>query len=125
MHLSAKHLLHFVGGLLGISGVVFVALRLYSYIEQVNLSWFSISAWSFIALLALAYCAASVLLARAWWYLLAFLEVKADWRWALKTYGQSQLARYVPGNIFHLAGRQALGMAAELSARPLARSSLR
>lgn len=36
----------------------------------------------------------------------------------------SQLAKYVPGNIFHLAGRQALGMAVGISAGVLAKSTI-
>ncbi len=116
--------LHAVGSLLGLAGLVFVALRLNAYADEIDLSRFSILAWSIIGLLALAYGAANVLLARAWWYLLAFFEVKADWGWAVKAYGQSQLAKYIPGNIFHLASRQALGMAAGLPAPPLAKSAL-
>lgn len=121
---SLKWWLHAIGGGLGLAGVLFVLLRLYSYAEQIDLSRFNITAWSIIALLALAYGSANVLLARAWWHLLIFFEMKTDWMWAFKVYGQSQLAKYVPGNIFHLAGRQVLGMAVGLSAQSLLKSAV-
>lgn len=124
MHLFNSRFLHIVGGALGLLGVVFVSVRLFSYADQIDLSRFNLIAWSIITLLALAYGSANVLLVRAWWHLLAFFEVKADWKWAIKVYGQSQLAKYVPGNIFHLASRQALGMAAGLSAGSMAKSAV-
>jgi len=121
---SLKYWFHAVGSLLGLLGVVFVVLRLFAYAGQISFSCLNITAWSIIGLMVLVYGAANVLLARAWWHLLAFFEVKANWQWALKTYGLSQVAKYIPGNIFHLAGRQALGMAVGLPARPLAKSAL-
>jgi hypothetical protein len=121
---SSKWLLHLVGGGLGLAGVIFVVLRLNAYAQQIDLARFNLAAWSIVALLALVYGAGNLLLARAWWHLLAFFEVKTKWRWACKAYGLSQLAKYVPGNIFHLAGRQALGMAAGLPTRPLVKSAV-
>lgn len=124
MRLSLRRFLHIAGGLLGILGVVFVCERLNSYSEQIDFARFDSKAWSLIGVLAVVYGAANVLLAQAWWHLLNFFDVTAGRRWAIKTYGLSQLAKYVPGNIFHLAGRQALGMAAGLPARALAKSAL-
>lgn len=120
---SHKRWLHFIGGGLGLAGVVFVGIRLHEHAGEIDLSRFGFMSWGVLGLLALLYGAANVLLARAWWCQLAFFEVRIGWPWALKAYGLSQLAKYVPGNIFHLAGRQALGMAAGLPARPLAKSA--
>ncbi|WP_442498294.1 hypothetical protein [Methylobacter sp. sgz302048] len=124
MRFSLKRWLHIIGGSLGLLGVVFVFMRLNTYMEQIDLTRFDTTAWSLIGLLALVYGAANVLLAQAWWHLLAFFNVEVERKWAVKTYGLSQLAKYVPGNIFHLAGRQALGMAAGLPAGALAKSTL-
>lgn len=121
---SLKWWLHLLGGGLGLVGVIFVALRLSTNVRQINFARFDFVVGFILALLTFVYGAGNLLLARAWWHLLNFLEVKTSWRWAIKVYGQSQLAKYVPGNIFHLAGRQTLGMAAGLPARPLAKSSL-
>ncbi|GAB2479679.1 lysylphosphatidylglycerol synthase domain-containing protein [Comamonas humi] len=77
-----------------------------------------------MALLACIYGAANVFLAVAWQRILAFLQISVDWHWATSAYGVSQLAKYLPGNIFQFAGRQAIGMAAGLAARPLLQSTL-
>ena len=124
MRFSLRRWLHIVGGAFGLLGVVFVFMRLNTYTEQIDLTRFDTTAWSLIGLLAFAYGAANVLLAQAWWHLLAFFDVEVERKWAVKTYGLSQLAKYIPGNIFHLAGRQALGMAAGMPAGTLAKSLL-
>ena len=124
MHFSLRRWLHIIGGAFGLLGVIFVITRLNTYSEQIDLARFNATAWSLIGLLALVYGAANILLAQMWWHLLIFFDVEVERRWAVKTYGLSQLAKYVPGNIFHLAGRQALGMAAGLPARALTKSAL-
>jgi hypothetical protein len=120
---SLRCWLHIVGSLLGLIGVIFVGQRLYCYADQIKFSDFNFIVYSILALLTVSYGTANLLLARAWWHLLLFLDVKTDWMWAVKIYGLSQLAKYVPGNIFHLAGRQALGMSAGLAALTLAKSA--
>jgi hypothetical protein len=124
MRFSLKRWLHIIGGSLGLLGAVFVFMRLNTYMEQIDLTRFDTTDWSLIGLLALVYGAANVLLAQAWWHLLVFFNMEVERKWAVKAYGLSQLAKYVPGNIFHLAGRQALGMAAGLPAGALAKSTL-
>ena len=44
-------------------------------------------------------------------------------RWAIKTYGLSQIGKYIPGNVFQFAARQARGMAAGVPGWALARSA--
>jgi len=122
MGFPKKTWLNIIGGALGLIGIVFVGLRLNAYADRIDFSRFTITAWLFISFLAVVYGTANIMFARAWWHLLGHLKVRADWVWALKAYGQSQLAKYIPGNIFHLAGRQALGMAAGIPVRPLAKS---
>lgn len=118
-----KRWLHIAGGFLGLAGLFFVVRRLLAYSDQIDLCRFDAAAWVSLVLLALIYGLANILLARAWWQLLPVLGLTVRWRWALKAYGLSQLAKYIPGNIFHLAGRQALGMAAGLPTVPLAKSA--
>ena len=86
---------------------------------------FNTSSWLILA----ASCPVSPALAIyckafAWWNLLKQFGAKPSCNWAIKTYGISQLAKYVPGNIFHLAGRQAMGMAAGVNGKALAKSTL-
>lgn len=121
---SLKHWLHVVGGGLGLAGVFFVGIRLYEHAGEIDGSRLDFTSLSILAGLALVYAAANALLARAWWCQLMFFELRTSWLWALRIYAVSQLAKYVPGNIIHLAGRQALGMAAGLPAGPLAKSAV-
>ena len=119
-----KASLHLLGSALACLGVLFVADRLYKYTGQVNLARFDALDWGLAAGLACVYGAANVFLACAWQHLLAFFHVEVERKWAVKVYGLSQLAKYVPGNIFHLAGRQALGMAAGVPALALGKSTV-
>jgi len=108
---------------LGLFGVVFVFIRLHAYSDQIDLTRFNLTTWLLIAILAALYGAiGNLFLVQAWWQLLAFFEMNVQRSWALKAYGMSQIAKYVPGNVFHLAGRQALGMAVGLPGVALAKS---
>lgn len=109
---------------MAMAGALFVALKLADHAEEIDVSHFSPHIWAWLALLVLVYGASNILLARAWWQLLKHAMVQTSWPWALKTYGVTQINKYIPGNIFHLAGRQALGMSAGLAARPLAQTAL-
>jgi len=119
-----KKSLYFLGGGLGLLGIVFVAQRLYSYSGDLDFGRFTPRVWFLILLLSLIYGAANLFLAIAWRKLLISLEVHIPSLQAIRLFGLSQLAKYVPGNIFHLAGRQALGMAAGLPAKVLAKSAI-
>lgn len=124
MNRSLRRLLHLSGGLLGLLGVFFVAERLVRYADQIDFGRFGPADWSILALFAVAYGSANVFLALAWRRLLAFFDLHVQPAWAVRAYGLSQVAKYVPGNIFHLAGRQAIGMAAGLPAWPLGKSAV-
>lgn len=119
-----KRWFHAISTLLALSGTLFVVLKIAEHSAQIDFSKFNASTWFCLALLAGGYGASNALLARAWWYLLKFLELQMPWSRALKIYGVSQINKYIPGNVFHLAGRQALCMSAGMAARPLAKSAL-
>lgn len=119
-----KRFLHWLGSGLALSGLLFVAFRLYNYWVDIDFKNFSKVSWAYIAGCAFAYCSANLLLATAWRRLLEQLGVEVAAFWAFRAYGISQLAKYVPGNIFHLAGRQAIGMAAGLSGAVMAKSTM-
>jgi uncharacterized membrane protein YbhN (UPF0104 family) len=119
-----KRILHWTGSILSIVGVVFVAIKLSEYGGQIAFSRFTFGSLLSLFGLAVVYATANVLLALAWKTLLQHLGIDVNFVWAIRTYGVSQLARYVPGNIFHLAGRQAIGQAAGLPAWPLAKSTV-
>jgi glycosyltransferase 2 family protein len=121
---SLKRTLHRGGGALAIAGIAFVALRLREYGNEIDFARFGKVEWTEMVAFALIYGLANVMLAFAWRNLLERFGSQVVRRWAVKAYGVSQLAKYVPGNIFHLAGRQAIGMAAGVPGWPLAKSSI-
>jgi hypothetical protein len=123
-NLFLKRALHWIGSALAFFGVVFVVTRLRDYGAAIDFSSFDKTQWIIIFNFILLYCAANLFLARAWWYILQHLSVLSPLRWAIKAYGISQLARYVPGNLFHFAGRQAMGVSAGISGWALAKSSV-
>ena len=57
---------------------------------------------------ALLYGMAGFLLSSAWYQLLG-AGTGASIRWHHAIYGRTQIAKYLPGNVFHLVGRQVLG----------------
>ncbi|PHR02090.1 MAG: hypothetical protein COB29_14160 [Sulfitobacter sp.] len=119
-----KRTLHWIGSALAIAGVVFVTLRLKEYGAQLDFSRFTGLAWLAITILALIYGVANTALAFAWRNLLSHFSVDTTRQWAVKIYGLTQLAKYVPGNIMHLAGRQALGQADGIAGWSLAKASI-
>jgi uncharacterized membrane protein YbhN (UPF0104 family) len=115
---------HWAGGAVAAVGIIFIALRLNEYGNRVAFEKLSSGVWLVTAVSALIYCFSNILLALAWWRLLVHFKVTIPRQWAVTTYGISQLGKYVPGNIFHLAGRQAMGLAAGLPGWSLAKSVL-
>ncbi|CFQ31119.1 lysylphosphatidylglycerol synthase domain-containing protein [Yersinia bercovieri] len=119
-----NRLIKYSGSILAILGLVFIFLKLYKYDIATILSSYTISDWLLFSGLILVYGFANIILSLAWWYILSGLGVKVDVHWTIKTYAVSQISKYVPGNIFQFVGRQALGMAKELPAWLLAKSSI-
>jgi glycosyltransferase 2 family protein len=118
-----RRTLHLAGSGLALLGIAFVVIRLNKYWGSRDLSHITSVGWVAIGGLAVLYGSANLVLALAWRRLLAQCDVFVTRMWAIRAYGVSQLAKYVPGNIFHIAGRQAIGMSAGISAGALAKSS--
>lgn len=121
---SGRGWLHWGGATLCAAGIWFVVSRLHAELQGIDFGLLTPVVWGILGLLAFAYGLANTLLARAWWHLLHHAGIDVSFGWTFRVYGLSQLAKYVPGNFFHLAGRQALGMAQGLPAGRLAKSSL-
>jgi len=120
---TQRRVLHWAGSGLALIGVLFVGSRLHSYWLELDLSRTTPMFWAFIAGLSIIYGMANLLLAKAWWHLLHYFCLPISLLESIKIYGTSQLAKYVPGNIFHLAGRQVLGVSAGLAPGALAKST--
>lgn len=88
-----KRALHWTGSMLGIVGVVFVAIRLYEYEGQIDFSRFTSGKLQVLFGLTVIYAAANFLLALAWKALLQHFGIAVSFAWVIKTYGVSQLAK--------------------------------
>jgi hypothetical protein len=77
-----------------------------------------------MALGAVAYAALTWLLAAAWCWLAGVYGESIRLPTAYLVWGRSQLAKYLPGNLFHYVGRQMLGRRVGLSHGTLLGSSI-
>ena len=118
-----KPILNCAGFATGIIGVIFVANKLLEYSDKIDFSSLSFLALAQLLGMSFAYGCANILLSIAWRDILFHFGVKVKLNWAIQTYGISQVAKYVPGNIFQFAGRQAIGQAANLPGKALIKSS--
>ena len=117
-----RQLLHFAGGCLALAGMVYVGIRLHVYWSGLSSLSLSLLSWSGIVGLAMFYGGANAFLAIAWWLLLRHHKESRPLSLTIKVFGISQLAKYVPGNVAHFAGRQALGMSYNMAGGPVAKS---
>lgn len=79
----------------------------------------------YIGVGALVYGAAGFLLSSAWGLLLRVVgEPDVTLSMAHAMYGRTQIAKYIPGNVFHLAGRHAIGRTQGLGNSSLASAAL-
>lgn len=122
MHPRLRRGLYWAGFGVSLAGVVFVVLRLREYAGQLDLSRLDGAGWAGISVLSAMYGLSNLLLAFAWWHILRSLGATTSRQQAVRIYGISQLAKYVPGNVMHFAGRQGLGLAVNLAGRVLAKS---
>jgi len=118
-----KRFFNAAGFVLSLASIFFVFSKLSAYSDAIQLSAVGVTGWLLIGGLGIAYGAADVLLALAWRRVLRHLGVVSPLRRALRIYGISQIAKYLPGNVFHFAGRQAMGMARGLPGVELLKST--
>lgn len=121
--LRSRKTLHYIGIALGVAGIAFVVRQLLVYRQQIDLSTIDGTAYATILVLSVVYGTSNLLLSAGWRDILGHLGVECGFGGTVRIYALSQLAKYVPGNIFHLVGRQALGAAAGISHGVLARST--
>ena len=104
-------------------GVLFLGIKLHTYSANISLNQISIEKWSLFATLTLSYGILCLLNAVSWKYNLKHGGVTVKTLDSISIYGVSQLAKYLPGNVFQFAGRQALGMANNINAKALVKST--
>lgn len=116
-----RRILELAGNVLSVVAIVFIGERLYSYHGQLDAQHATALALP-VLLLSLVYAASCMLTALAWREILTCQGPRLEWRRAMYIYGSSQIAKYIPGNVLHLVGRQARGVASGIPALPLAKS---
>ncbi len=118
----SKKILRHLGSFLAFSGVFFIGIKLFEYSTQIDLSEFNIHTWLTIIALTILSSFSLLFLVKAWHSILAHLMIQISFFKALEIYGIAQLAKYVPGNFAHLAGRQTEGLAQNINGLALAKS---
>lgn len=114
--------LNLIGGFLGLAGVVFVCFKVSQQISDIQQYRFEKTQIYLFLILALVYGTANTFIAAGWHFILKRLGVCLSWKESMSAYGISQLAKYVPGNIFQFVGRQALGVSVGAPGGRLAKS---
>ena len=101
-----------VGWTILLGSVIFLGLRFIGNFQAVVELGFTIEMIMETALGAVAYGFSMFLTSAAWGVLLKGLtEQPVRWTQVVSAYGRSSIAKYLPGNVFHYAGRQVLGHA--------------
>jgi len=120
---NLSKVLNIAGSVIALLSVLFVVHRITAYWTQVPADTFTLKLLLLILILAGIYGAANLILASAWRLLMLGLEQAISSRMANRIYGLTQLAKYVPGNIFQFAGRQFLAMSHGFSGKAIAKST--
>ncbi|WP_312344638.1 hypothetical protein [Leclercia sp.] len=120
---NLRKALNYTGSIIALLSVLFVAHRIHVYWAQIPDDTFTLKLLALLMLLAAIYGAANALLASAWRILMKSLGQAISGRTATRIYGLTQLAKYVPGNIFQFAGRQLLAMSYGFSGKAIAKSA--
>lgn len=110
------------GNVLAIAGIVFLILRFRTYAGQLSEIALSPSLFMLLVILAGASGLSVMLLVVAWKKILGVNGQSVDVKTTLVIYGLSQLAKYIPGNVFQFAGRQIVAMRYNLRAQAVAKS---
>lgn len=82
----------------------------------------SIKGWSVLGLSAITYSILCFILPYVWYKIVYILGGDINYKECLTVYGRSQIAKYIPGNVFHFMGRHLLGREIGLSNSILALS---
>ena len=119
-----KNFFNILGAVLAVSGAGYVFFKIYAHrlsLEQVNLG---LLGWIAIGLLVLTHAASNFFLSTSWHLILEASGIYLSKSITFKIFGLSQISRYLPGNIFHIAGRHLLGLSAGIPNLTLIKSSI-
>jgi hypothetical protein len=115
---------HYVGNFLSLCGVIFIILLINSYYQQLNLFMFDLVDYTTLVIFVIVYALSNLLLAYAWWNLTIHEKAQLEKKQAIKIFGITQISKYIPGNIFHLANRQVMTTTEGVQAKSVAKTML-
>ena len=123
MSAKARTVFYAAGAVLAVTGITFTGMQLAMQWGELEPALLGSGFFLMTSACAIIYALASVPLALAWGHLLHHFGSHVPLAVAVGVYGITVPAKYIPGNIFHLAGRQATGMARGIDGWSLARAS--
>lgn len=101
-----KKLLTYLGSLLAMISLGFIAQQLYVNWYKVGAYQFTLSSVAVLLLGAMLYASACFFLSSAWYQILSSLCSHSISAKSLRSiYARSQIAKYIPGNVIHIASR--------------------
>lgn len=112
-----------VGRLITVAAFVFIVIAIRREWEAVSARLLPLTVWPAIIGLAVVYGSALMLVAEVWHQLICdFSRTRLPRNMTLPSYALSQLAKYVPGNIFQYVGRHSVMSRAGVANAPLLRA---
>lgn len=106
-NLLSKNIFKVLFSLITISSLIFVFLRIYKNWELIRASTQSKPIVLMVLITGVVYFFIISILPAAWQQLVSWISnKKTNYLDFYKIYGQTQIAKYLPGNIFHLISRQ-------------------
>lgn len=117
-----KKAVNYVSYLLVFLSVIFIGYKFYTLQGLVNLTRFFKDHGLVFTVACLVYALNNYLLAAGWRLILAGLDEKITIKLSVAIFGVSQIAKYIPGNIFQFAGKQVLAVRHNLNSAKVAKS---
>ena len=111
------------GLILSLLGLGFIANRLLTFWDELLLVAAGPSLLALFLILGVVAAANLSLLALGWRKILLCLGAEVNFADSVRIYGQTLLARYIPGNVFQFVARQTVGVAEGIPGGVLARSA--
>lgn len=120
-----KKLLTSLGSIVAIISLGFISQQLFANWHKVENYQFTYAAIGTLILGVFAYAGASFFLSSAWYQILSSLSTHSlSVQFIRSIYVRSQIAKYIPGNVMHIASRHISLNRLGISHKPLALASL-
>jgi len=111
LKISIHKLIKFFGFLITAASVVYLVFIVISEWKQISLLPEQFNVPLFAIPGALLYGLTFILMGTAWHYMLSRLDDNITFKQSYWIFSRAQIGKYLPGNLFHYAGRQLIGKA--------------